>query len=330
MTCQSRKSTMTYKHLTREERYQIYALRRQGIGLAVIAAELKRSRSTITRELKRNAGSRGYRPARAHERACSRQSARRNSRQFDEQQWAQVHRYLGLKLSPEQVSGRLKVEGTMSISYECIYLHIYEDKRAGGLLARGLRCQKAQRKRYGSGQERRGTLKDRVSIELRPAIVDERSRIGDWEGDIVVGKGHQGVLLTLVARKSGYTLARQLDCKGSVGITEAVIVLLRPYKSLPETITFDNGKEFAQHTFIADSLQAHVYFAHPYHSWERGLNENTNGLLRQYFPKSTNSRKATQHEVNEAVYELNHHPRKCLQYRTPHEVFMGLEMRPLH
>ena len=151
----------------------------------------------------------------------------------------------------------------MSISYECIYLHIYEDKRAGGLLARGLRCQKAQRKRYGSGQERRGTLKDRVSIELRPAIVDERSRIGDWEGDIVVGKGHQGVLLTLVARKSGYTLARQLDCKGSAGITEAVIVLLRPYKSLPETITFDNGKEFAQHTFIADSLQAQPVLCAP-------------------------------------------------------------------
>ena len=187
MPCQCRKSTMTYTHLSREERHQIYALRRQGISLAVIAAELKR-----------NAGTKGCAPAKAHERARSRQSARRNARQFDEQQWAQVHSYLGLKLSPEQVSGRLKVEGTMSISYECIYLHIYADKRAGGLLARDLRCQKARRKRYGSGQERRGTLKDRVSTELRPAIVDERSRIGDWEGDTVVGKGHQGVLLTLV------------------------------------------------------------------------------------------------------------------------------------
>jgi IS30 family transposase len=330
MTGQSRKSTMTYKHLTREERYQIYALHRQGVSLAVIAAELMRSRSTITRELKRNAGPKGYRPAKAHERACGRQSARRNARQFDEQHWAQVHSYLDLKLSPEQVSGRLKAEGTMSISHECIYLHIYADKRAGGQLARGLRCQKARRKRYGSGQERRGTLKDRVSIELRPAIVDERSRIGDWEGDTIVGKGHQGVLLTLVERKSRYTLARQSDSRHSAGVTEAVIALLRPYKSQCQTITFDNGKEFAEHAFIASSLQADVYFAHPYHSWERGLNENTNGLLRQYFPKACNLRKVTQHEVDEALYELNHRPRKCLQYRTPHEVFMGLEMRPLH
>ena len=183
----------------------------------------------------------------------------------------------------------------MSMSCECIYLHIYADKRAGGLPVRDLRCQKARRKRYGRGQERRGTLKDRVSIELRPAIVDERSRIGDWEGDTVVSKDHQGVLLTLC-----------------------------------QTITFDNGKEFAQHAFMAASLGADVYFAHPYRSWERGLNENINGLLRQYFPKSTNLRKVTQHEVNDAVYELNHRPRKCLQYRTPHEVFMGLEMRSLH
>jgi IS30 family transposase len=315
--------------LTREERYQIYALRRQSISLAVIAAELSRSRSTITRELKRNAGTKGYRPAQAHERASSRQSARRNARHFDEQQWAQVHSYLDLKLSPEQVSGRLKAEGTMSISGECIYLHIYADKRAGGLLARGLRCQKAQRKRYGSGQERRGTIKDRVSIELRPAIVDERSRIGDWEGDTIVGKGHQGVLLTLVERKSRYTLARQSDSRHSAGVTGAVIALLRPYQSQCQTITFDNGKEFADHEFMAKCLNAKVYFAHPYCSWERGLNENHNGLLRQYFPKKMSLAGVTQIEVDDAVYALNHRPRKCLNYRTPHEVFYGLEVAPL-
>ena len=330
MTCQSKRSTMTYKHLTREERYQIHALRRQNISPAVIAAELMRSRSTITRELKRNAGVQGYKPARAHERARSRQSTRRNARQFDARQWSQVHRYLRLHLSPEQVSGRLKLEGPISISHECIYQHIYADKRTGGGLLSHLRCQKVRRKRYASGQERRGTLKNRVSIEQRPAIVDERSRIGDWEGDTVVGKGHQGVVVTLVERKSRYTLAQQRDSRHSAGVTQAVIALLRPYKSQCQTITFDNGKEFAEHAFIAASLGAQVYFAHPYHSWERGLNENTNGLLRQYFPKSTNLRRVTQSEVEEAVYRLNHRPRKCLQYRTPHEVFMGLEMRPLH
>ncbi len=321
---------MTYTHLTREERYQIHALRRQDISAAVIAAQLRRSRSTITRELKRNAGAQGYKPAHAHDRARTRQSARRNARQFNAQQWSQVHNYLRLELSPEQVSGRLLLEGTLTISHECIYRHIYDDKRADGDLIQHLRCQRVRRKRYASGQERRGTLKKRVCIEQRPAVVDERSRIGDWEGDTVVGKAHQGVLVTLVERKSRYTLAQQLDSRHSAGVTEAVIALLRPHKSLCQTITFDNGKEFAEHAFIASSLEADVYFAHPYRSWERGLNENTNGLLRQYFPKSTNLRKVTQHEVDDAVYRLNHRPRKCLNYRTPHEVFMGLEMRPLH
>jgi IS30 family transposase len=321
---------MTYKHLTREERYQIHALRRQGISLSVIAVELNRSRSTITRELKRNADAKGYKPAKAHDRARTRQSTRRNARQFGTQQWSRVHSYLRLGLSPEQVSGRLKEERELRISHECIYQHIYNDKRADGDLAQHLRCQKVRRKRYASGQERRGTLKNRVSIEQRPAIVDARSRIGDWEGDTIVGKGHQGVLVTLVERKSRYALARQLHSRHSAGVTEAVIALLRPHKDLCKTITFDNGKEFAQHEFIADSLGADVYFAHPYHSWERGLNENTNGLLRQYFPKSTNLRKVSQHAVDDAVYRLNHRPRKCLNYRTPHEVFMGLEMRPLH
>ncbi len=323
---------MTYTHLTREERYQIHALRRQGITPAVIAAQLGRSPSTILRELKRNAGPQGYTPARAHDKALARASekGRRNARQFTAQQWSQVHRYLHLHLSPEQVSGRLKAEGALRISHECIYQHIYADKRAGGKLGEHLRCQKVRRKRYASGQERRGTLKERVCIEQRPAIVETRSRIGDWEGDTIIGKGHQGVLVTLVERKSRYTLAQQLDSRHSEGVTEAVIALLRPYKSQCQTITFDNGKEFAQHAFIAASLKANVYFAHPYRSWERGLNENTNGLLRQYFPKSQNLRKVSQNDVADAVYRLNHRPRKCLNYRTPHEVFMGLEMRPLH
>jgi transposase, IS30 family len=192
-----------------------------------------------------------------------------------------------------------------------------------------LRCQKVRKKRYASGQERRGTLKNRVSIEHRPAVVDKRSRIGDWEGDTVIGKGHQGVLVTLVERKSRYTLAARLDSRHSNKVTQAIIELLRPHKLQCKTLTFDNGKEFAEHEFIAKCLNAKVYFAHPYCSWERGLNENHNGLLRQFFPKETNLLRVTQDEVNEAVYRLNHRPRKCLGYRTPHEVFYGLEMRPL-
>ena len=172
-------------------------------------------------------------------------------------------------------------------------------------------------------------LKNRIGIEQRPAIVDKRSRIGDWEGDTVIGHAHQGVLVTLVERKSRYTLACQLESRHSSKVTPAIIALLRPHKAHCKTLTFDNGKEFAEHEFIAQCLKVKVYFAHPYCSWERGLNENHNGLLRQFFPKKTNLLKVSQDEVNDAVYRLNHRPRKCLSYRTPHEIFYGLKMTPL-
>lgn len=320
---------MTYTHLTQDERYQIHALRRQGVSLARIAAELERSRSTISRELTRNAGAAGYKPAHAHVCARKRQCDRRNARQFSVQEWAHVHTYLRLHLSPQQCSGRLKLEKAITISHECIYQHTYQNKAQGGDLVSYLRCQKTRRKRYASGHERRGTLKNRVSIEQRPGVVGKRSRIGDWEGDTVIGKGHQGVLVTLVERKSRYTLAAPLNSRHSAGVTQAIIDLLRPHKTQCKTLTFDNGKEFAEHEFIAQCLQAKVYFAHPYCSWERGLNENHNGLLRQFFPKKTNLLKVTREQVNDAVYCLNHRPRKCLGYRTPNEVFYGLEMRPL-
>lgn len=160
-------------------------------------------------------------------------------------------------------------------------------------------------------------------------MVNAKTRIGDWEGDTVVGKDHKGVLVTLVERKSRYTLSCPLPSKHSAGVTQAIVDLLRPHRRVCKTLTFDNGKEFAEHEFIARCLSAKVYFAHPYCSWERGLNENTNGLLRQYFPKGTNLRNITQCQVDEAVYKLNHRPRKCLGYRTPHEAFYNLPLRPL-
>jgi IS30 family transposase len=320
---------MTYKHLTREERYQIHTLRRQGISLGCIAAELGRSCSTISRELQRNAGPSGYKPAQAHDQARARQCLRRNAQHFSSAQWAHVEALLRLFLSPEQVSGRLRLEKAIGISTESIYQRAYRDKARGGDLVSYLRCQKVRRKRYASGQERRGVLANRTGIEQRPAVVEQRSRIGDWEGDTVIGRNHKGVLLTLVERKSRYTLACQLNSRHSAGVTEAVIALLRPHRRRCRTLTFDNGKEFAEHAFIAQCLKARVYFAHPYCSWERGLNENHNGLLRQYFPKKTSFLKVSQHEVNDAVYLLNHRPRKCLGYRTPHEVFYGLKMQPI-
>ncbi|MEO5658732.1 MAG: IS30 family transposase [Polaromonas sp.] len=268
-------------------------------------------------------------PAKAHAKARLRQTDRRNARQISAAQWLRVEAYLRLFLSPEQVAGRLRLEGVFTISHEAIYQYIYRDKRRGGDLIGYMRCQKVRRKRYGSGQERRGVLKGRVCIDKRPPIVDRKSRIGDWEGDTVIGKGHQGALVTLVERKSRYTLSSRVASKHSEGVTQAVIALLRPHQHLCHTVTFDNGKEFAEHAFIAQCLQADVYFAHPYHSWERGLNENTNGLLRQRFPKSTNFLKVSDQDVEEAVYQLNHRPRKCLGFRTPHEAFHAMEMKPL-
>lgn len=320
---------MTYTHLTQEERYQIHNLHRQQVCLTQIAAELGRSTSTISRELRRNAGQCGYKPAQAHQRAQDRQSQRRNAKQFEPHHWQLVDLYLRLELSPDQISVRLKLEKRLSISHESIYQHAYADKARGGDLVTLLRCQKARRKRYASGRERRGVLKNRVGIEHRPKVVEAKTRIGDWEGDTVVGKDHKGALVTLVERKSRYTLAYPLPSKHSAGVTQAIVDLLRPHRRVCKTLTFDNGKEFAEHEFIGRCLSAKVYFAHPYCSWERGLNENTNGLLRQYFPKHTSLLNITHEQVDEAVYRLNHRPRKCLGYRTPHEVFYNLPLHPL-
>lgn len=320
---------MTYTHLTQEERYQIHQLKRQGIHLSHIAAELGRSASTISRELRRNTTAQGYKPALAQRQATARQSQRRNARQFDAAQWQLVELYLRLYLSPQQVSVRLALEDRLFISTESIYQYAYADKAQGGDLVRFLRCQKLRRKRYGSGRERRGELKNRVGIEQRPVVVQTRARIGDWEGDTVIGQGRKGALVTLVERKSRYTLAYPLRSKHSAGVTQAVVDLLRPHRAVCKTLTFDNGKEFAEHAFIASCLRARVYFAHPYCSWERGLNENTNGLLRQFFPKKRSLLKVSQHQVNDAVHLLNHRPRKCLGYRTPHEVFYNLPVSPL-
>ena len=320
---------MNYTHLTREERYQIHALRRQAVGITAIAAHLGRHRSTISRELARNGSEHGYSPARADAQAKARLSGPGNARRISCTLWARATQYLRLGLSPQQVSGRLRLEKQPSTSTECIYLRVYADKAAGGHLVEHLRCQKSRRKRYRSGREKRGALRNCIRIDKRAKIVDKRSRIADWEGDTVIGKGHQGILVTLVERKSRYTLAAPLPRRTSALVGQAMIELLRPHKERCKTITLDNGKEFADHEFIAKCLQAKVYFAHPYCSWERGLNENTNGLLRQYFPKQMSLAGVTQSQVDAAVYALNHRPRKCLGWRTPHEVFYGLEMAPL-
>ena len=222
--------------------------------------------------------------------------------------------------SPEQVSGWLSKEKQERVSHESIYQYIYADKAGGGDLHQHLRCRKKRRKRYGA-YDRRGQLPNRRSIEERPKIVAERKRIGDWEADTIIGRNHRQAILSLVERKSKLTLLKKVERNTAEAIGQAISELLRPVAEKVHTITSDNGREFAQHQAIASKLEAAFYFAHPFASWERGTNENTNGLVRQYFPKGSDFSKITEANIKRATARLNNRPRKGLNYRTPQQVF---------
>ena len=195
------------------------------------------------------------------------------------------------------------------------FLHIY-----GGALHKHLRYQKQRRKRYGK-QDRRGRITNRVSIDDRPATVNSKSRIGDWEGDTIIGKGHQGVVTTHIERKTKYTVLTQSNTKHAKPVHQSIVEGMIPYRNQIHTITYDNGLEFSEHQNIAQTLSANIYFVHPYSSWERGLNENTNGLIRQYLPKSRPLNNVTQKELDYIMDQLNHRPRKTLGFKTPYELF---------
>ena len=312
---------MNYIHLTQAERYQIAVLKKARHRQSDIAQLMNRSPSTISRELRRNRGQRGYRAKQAQEFSQARMRAGENGPRISGKTWAVVESKLAETWSPEQISRRLKLSGEPGVSHESIYRHIYADKRAGGTLHRTLRCQKMRKKRYG-GRERRGTIPNQVSIDLRPVIVDSKKRFGDWEGDTMIGAGHQQALVTLNERKSRYSLIAHVPAKTAQAVSDAVISLLTPFANCVHTLTTDNGKEFAQHEQIAKQLNADFFFAHPYASWERGANENMNGLIRQFFPKKMRFNTIISKDINMAMHRLNHRPRKCLGFRTPHEVFM--------
>ena len=310
----------TYKQLTQEQRYQIYALMKMGHKQTEIAEVVRVHKSTVSRELQRNRGQRGYRPKQAHQLALSRRN--KAKRRIQPEIWALIEAKLRLDWSPEQVSGWLIRKEGISISQEWIYQYILADKRAGGDLYRHLRCQKKRRKRYGS-RDRRGKLPNRRSIEERPAIVDQRQRIGDWEVDTIVGKGHHQAIVTLTERKSRLALLRKVDRRTAELVSDAMIELLQPVAERVHTITGDNGKEFAEHERIAQELCSDFFFAHPYAAWERGANENMNGLVRQYIPKNRELNFVTNDEIELIMTKLNHRPRKCLDFMSPFEVFFN-------
>jgi len=315
---------MSYTQLTSAKRYQIYALMKAGQNQTQIAAVVACHKSTISRELRRNSGYKGYRPRQAQWQSGSRRF-RSHPTRISVETWELVELLLRQQWSPEQIAGRLKLEQRPTVSHERIYRHIYADKQQGGCLHRHLRSQKKQRKRYGS-HARRGQIPNRISIDERPAIVASKGRLGDWEADTIIGARHQGGLLSCTERKSKLTLLRKLKTKSAPEVKRECIDLLAPCADQVHTITVDNGKEFSDHRDIATVLQTKIYFAHPYASWERGLNENTNGLVRQYFPKKYDFANITTEDVLRVTALLNNRPRKTLGYRTPNEVFFNQQL----
>lgn len=306
---------MTYQHLSQTERYQIYILMKDGKTQTQIAKLMDRHKSTISREIGRNTGLKGYRPKQACLLAEKRSLGSRNATQIDSKDWDEAVTCLHKKWSPEQIADQV------GISHETIYRHIYADKAAGGSLWEQLRCQRKRKKRYASGRDRRGQIIGRRPISDRPAHIETRSQVGHWEGDTVIGAAHQHAIVTLVERKSSYAVLAKVKNKTS-DLVSSILTKLKPLAPLVKTLTFDNGKEFAEHARIDKGLQSVTYFADPFASWQRGSNENFNSLLRQYIPKKRPLSTVTDKELNMIQEELNSRPRKRLGFKTPNEVFM--------
>ncbi len=315
---------MTYHQITFAERYTLGLLRRQGLSPAAIARVLGRHRSTILREVRRNrkASDGGYRPQLADWYARGRRSRSRRNQRFTRRDWRRVGRLLASKWSPEQIAGYLRRRRLLCISHETIYRYIWVDKQAGGTLYTHLRgAQKQRRKRYGR-YDSRGRLAGKRPITARPAAVAMRTQVGHWEGDTMLGAGQAGpCVLTLVERKTGYVVIGKLHARTTAHVTQRATQLIRRQPRPVRTVTADNGTEFHGYATIERRTATRFYFATPHHAWERGTNENTNGLIRQYLPKGQSMAQLTQQDCNAIARQLNRRPRKRLGYRTPEECY---------
>ena len=309
---------MHYRQLTLEQRYMIYALRQEGCSQSRIASVAGVHKSTISREFRRNVRKRGYRPKMAHRLAMKRRSLTRRKTILSPGLKRRLGHYIKKDWSPEQIAGHFKRYNYQAISHQTIYIYIRQNQSAGGTLHKHLRCRKKYRKR--SALNKYGPIRHRISIDERPSIVDKRSRIGDWEVDTIVSSNRKSALLTVVERVSKYTLIASLPRKTATATYHGMVELMHPLKPWVLTITADNGTEFASHRPISEQLDAAFFFAHPYKAWERGLNENTNGLIRQYVPKGSSFEDITDEDVSFIMKSLNHRPRKSLDFRTPAEV----------
>lgn len=315
----------TYKHLTLVQRHQIKVMYRVGHSLSFIGEQIGVHKSTVSREIKRNARQWGsYDPNVAHQIANDRKERFAKNRKFS----PGMKKFIREKLkseqwSPEQIKGYCDKHNIPMVSHERIYQFIYQDKSEGGKLHENLRTGRRKcRKRYGSGKQNY-MIKNRISIDLRPSVVDNKERFGDWEIDTIIGKNNRGAILTIVERKSAFLLMQKLNGKNADELARAAVRLLAPYKENVHSITSDNGTEFAHHQQIAKKLDALFFFAHPYSSWERGVNENTNKLIRQYIPKKSSFDTIENQYINEVNLKLNRRPRKKLGFNSPIRVYLS-------
>jgi IS30 family transposase len=314
-----------YQHLQKEERFYIWQALRDGSTQQQIAEKLGRHPSTLSRELKRNTYAQchfyTYHWALQIVHYRKQHANRHKYRKLTDEMAALITQLLRQYLSPEQVSGYLKQHHGIHLSHETIYRFIYGEATRKMALKPFLRQgARTRRTRYGSGA-RASCIPNRVSITARPQAVEKKARLGDWECDTVIGKDRKSVLVTVVDRASLYTVCSRVLSRSACVVSQAIIRMLRPFTERVKTLTFDHGSEFVKHETIARALAARTYFAHPYSSWERGINENTNGLLRQFFPKRTDFRTVSWQQVKAAVDHLNNRPRKTREYRTPNQLF---------
>jgi len=313
------------KHLTQEQRYHISALVKTNHSRGQIAELIGCSKSTVSRELQRNCDKRdgSYWPDLAQRKTKARHKAKPKKRRLTASIEAYVRQRLNEGYSPEQIVGDAARKGIECVSHERIYQFVWNDKKQGGKLYRHMRTKGRRYAKRGSSKGKRGQIIGRVDIGQRPAVVEEKQRVGDLEMDLVIGQGHSGALLTISDRATGMLKMAILESKEAAMVLAKAVELLADWKSHLHTVTTDNGKEFAYHQKLAEQLEVECYFAKPYHSWERGANENLNGLVRQYFPKGSSFERVTQQRVDEVTEKLNQRPRKRFGYRSPNEVFQN-------
>ncbi len=318
-------TTKKYFQLNQEQRYQISALLKAGHPNSFIAKQLGVHRSTIGRELKRNSTTlKHYLPSLAQQFSKDRQKDKKHFSFFSTEMKSFIQSKMEKEQwSPEQIKGYCMVNGISMVSHEWIYQYVYKDMKQEGTLYKQLRTQHKRRRKRIHRKDKRGLIPNRISIHQRPKEVDEKQRFGDWEIDLIEGANHNNFAVTLVERKSQFAIIVKSPNKQADTIQTKIINALAPYKELVHTITSDNGKEFANHEFIAQKLNAHYYFADPYSSWQRGLNEYTNKLYRQYLPKKSNLNDYDIQFFVTITNKLNNRPRKLLGFKTPLQVFMA-------